>query len=71
MPITIGDTDDLYIDKRTCAVCGKVTHRLGLDSVGLERGEKEPLVCNKCLLDLRGDMATELEVRRQLGNLEG
>ena len=36
------------------------------------RGEdyEEPMVCNRCLVDLRGDMATELEVRRQLGTLE-
>lgn len=27
-------------------------------------------MCNKCLVDLRGDMATELEVRRQLNTLE-
>jgi hypothetical protein len=45
--------------------------RQGLESVDLARGEdKEPFVCNRCLVDLREDMATELEVRRQLTNLE-
>lgn len=53
-------------------ICGKETVAPFVEAVDRARGEgnEEPLVCNKCLVDLRGDMATELEVRRQLGNLE-
>jgi hypothetical protein len=55
-----------------CALCGKPTVRPFMDSVERRRGKEnvEPFVCNKCLVDLRSDMATELEVRRQVGNLE-
>jgi hypothetical protein len=70
MGLTWEDTGDLYIDEGKCAVCGKPTYRMGSEKGNSRRGEKEPLICNRCLLDLRGDMATELEVRRQLGNLE-
>lgn len=70
MPITMGELQDVYIDRGNCAICGKPTYRLGLESSDLSRADKEPLVCTKCLIDLRGDMATELEVRRQLSNLE-
>jgi hypothetical protein len=65
-----GDLTDLYLDQRPCSICGNPTYRLGLESGDEKRGEKEPIVCNKCLVDLRGDMATELEVRRQMGKLE-
>lgn len=56
----------------TCVICGKWTSRAfieGLDELR-DEGNKEPFVCNKCLVDMRGDMATELEVRRQLSTLE-
>jgi hypothetical protein len=55
-----------------CVICRRLTVRPFVASVDRGRGEehREPLVCNKCLLDMRGDMATELEVRRQLGVLE-
>ena len=55
-----------------CAVCVRQTVRPFVGAVEISRGEeyKEPYVCNRCLLDIRGDMATELEVRRQMGNLE-
>jgi hypothetical protein len=69
MPITFGETDDLYLDKRQCQVCGKPTYRLGLESGDLERGEKEPLICNPCLITLRRDMATEFELRQRVNSL--
>lgn len=55
-----------------CVICGKPSLRPAVGAVDIARGKDnlEPIVCNKCLLDLRGDMATELEVRRQIGNLE-
>lgn len=55
-----------------CAICGRPAVRPFLENIEIARGEdhKEPCVCNKCLVDLRGDMATELEVRRQMTNLE-
>ena len=70
MPITIADTNDLYVDKRDCAVCGKPTYRLGLESGDEARGEKEPLICNPCLTTLRGDMYTEWQLRGRVKALE-
>jgi len=70
MPITYADTDDLYVDKRNCAVCGKPTYRLGLESGDQARGDKEPLICNPCLITLRRDMYTEWELRGRVGSLE-
>ena len=63
---------DIGFDDGRCALCGRPTVRPIIGAVEIARGEehKEPFVCNTCLLDLRGDMATGLEVRRQLGNLE-
>jgi hypothetical protein len=66
---------DIVFESGDCAICGYPTLQTivpGHQKLREERGAKdrEPFVCNKCLLDLRGDMATELEVRRQLGNLE-
>ena len=62
-----------YFEDGLCAICGKPTIRSGWGAVeeqaGVDRSRK-PFVCSKCLVDLRGDMATELEVRRQMGNLE-
>ena len=66
----IHDVGDTYLDEGLCALCGKPTVREGKDSVDRARGEEEPHVCNRCLVDLRGEMATELEVRRQLTTLE-
>jgi hypothetical protein len=70
-PDSIGPGEDGYEDG-LCALCGRPTVRLIVGDVEIARGEeyREPFVCNKCLLDLRGDMATELEVRRQLGTLD-
>lgn len=70
-PDSVGPGEDGYEDG-LCALCSRPTARLIVGDVEIARGEeyKEPFVCNKCLLDLRGDMATELEVRRQLGTLE-
>ncbi len=70
MPITFEDTDDLYLDKRQCAVCGKPTYRLGLESGDQDRGEKEPLICNECLISIRRDMATEFGLRQKVSSLE-
>jgi hypothetical protein len=70
MPITFADTDDLYVDKRDCAVCGNPTYRLGLESGDLARGEKEPLICNPCLITIRRDMHTEWELRGRVRSLE-
>ena len=57
-----------------CAICGKPTTKTVIPSVDKARiaqvTDKEPSVCNKCMVDLRGDMVTELEVRRQLTSLE-
>lgn len=46
-----------------CAICGRSAVRTYIDKVEEERGQehKEPTVCNRRLVDLRGDMATELE----------
>jgi hypothetical protein len=43
MGITIDDTNDLYLDKRQCQICGKPTYRLGLESGDRERGERRNL----------------------------
>lgn len=54
-------------------MCGKHTGAASIEAVEegvARRTNNKPMVCNKCLVDLRGDMATELEVRRQLGTLE-
>jgi len=61
------DPEDAGYDEGPCSICGRPTVRPFLGRVEIARGEehKEPFVCNKCLVDLRGDMATELEVRRQ------
>ena len=58
--------DDGGYEKGLCALCARLAVKLFLGSVDIARGDehKEPVVCNKCLVDLRGDMATELEVRR-------
>jgi hypothetical protein len=63
---------DIGIDGGLCVLCGRPTVRPVVSGVEEARGEeyREPFVCNKCLVDLRGEMATELEVRRQLGALE-
>lgn len=70
MPITFEDTDDLYLDKRQCVVCGKPTYRLGLESGDRERGDKEPLICNECLVSIRRDFATEFDLRQKVSSLE-
>lgn len=70
MAITFEDTDDLYLDKRQCVVCGKPTYRLGLESGDSERGEKEPLICNECLISIRRDMSTEFDLRQKVSSLE-
>lgn len=70
MAITFEDTDDLYLDKRQCVVCGKPTYRLGLESGDQERGQREPLICNECLVSLRRDMATEISLRQKVSSLE-
>lgn len=70
MPITWEDTGDLYLDKRQCVVCGKPTYRLGLESGDQDRAEKEPLICNKCLVSIRRDMATEFDLRQKVSSLE-
>jgi hypothetical protein len=70
VPISIADTGDLYVDKRQCVVCGKLTYRLGSESGDKERGEKEPLICNDCLAAIRRDMATEFDLRQRVGSLE-
>jgi hypothetical protein len=63
----------LYFEDGLCAICGKPTIRSGWDdlekAIGIDR-DREPFVCSRCLVDLRGDMATELEVRRQITNLQ-
>ena len=66
------DPEDIGFDDGPCALCGRLTVRPFIGAVEIARGEeyKEPFVCNKCLVDLRGDMATELEVRRQIGALD-
>jgi len=62
---------DDYTEDGLCVICGKPTVRPGRESVDHARdADKEPFVCNRCLVDLRGDMATELEVRRRLTQLE-
>lgn len=70
MPITFEDTDDLYLDKRQCVVCGKPTYRLGLESGDRDRGEKEPLICNECLVTIRRDISTEFDLRQKVASLE-
>jgi hypothetical protein len=70
MGLTFDDTEDLYLDKRQCEVCGKPTYRLGLESGDQERGDKEPLICNPCLITIRRDMATEFDLRQQVHSLE-
>src|SRR5687767_10377396 len=70
MGMTIHDSADLYVDKRQCVKCGKPTYRLGLESGDRERGEKEPLICNPCLITLRQDMHTEFELRQQVQKLQ-
>jgi hypothetical protein len=70
MPITLGDFDDQYVDKRNCFNCGKLTYRMGLTSGDEARGEKEPLMCNSCLVVLRKDMYTEWELRQRVRELE-
>lgn len=64
---------DFGFDDGPCSLCGKPTVRPWVEDIDEARGADnvEPRVCNKCLLDLRGDMATELDVRRRLTNLEG
>jgi hypothetical protein len=70
MTLPRDETGNAYFEDGNCGICGKLTVRTGFTGVDAVRGDREPFVCNKCLIDLRGDMATELEVRRQLGNLE-
>jgi hypothetical protein len=70
MGIILDDTNDLYLDKRQCLICGKPTYRLGLESGDRERGEMEPLICNPCLITIRRDMATEFDLRQQVKSLE-
>lgn len=66
------DPEDVGFIEGDCVLCGKASLRPAMGEVDTARGKDnlEPIVCNKCLVDLRGDMATELEVRRQLGTLE-
>lgn len=66
------EDDSIGFKSDPCVLCRRPTVRPWIAKVDRERGEdhEEPLVCNKCLVDMRGDMATELEVRRQLGILE-
>jgi hypothetical protein len=70
MGLTIYDTGDMYLDKRQCEVCGKRTYRLGLKSGDYERGDKEPLICNPCLITIRRDMSTEFDLRMQVQSLQ-
>jgi hypothetical protein len=69
MGLTIHDTEDLYLDKRQREVCGKSTYRLGLESGDKERGDKEPLICNPCLITIRRDMHTEFDLRQKVQSL--
>ena len=69
MPITLAEIEELYLDKRQCQICGQPTYRVGLESGDRERGEKEPLICNPCLITLRRDMATEFELRQRVNSL--
>ena len=66
MPIDVWDTQDLYLDQRQCQICGKPTYRMGPESGDRERGEKEPLIGNPCLVTLR----RELDLREFLDSLE-
>jgi hypothetical protein len=70
MGLTFDDTTDLYLDKRYCKVCGKPTYRVGLESGDYERGEKEPLIYNPCLITIRRDMSTEFDLRQRVQSLE-
>ena len=63
-------TSGLYVDEGQCQVCGQPTYRLGLDSADRERGDREPLICNPCLITLRRDMVTEFELRQKVRSLE-
>jgi hypothetical protein len=47
-----------------CRICGRSASALYTEATD------EPIICNRCIVDMRKDMTTELEVRRQLGNLE-
>ena len=35
-----------------------------------ERGDKEPLICNPCLITIRRDMYTEFDLRMQVQSLQ-
>ena len=50
--------------------CGKPTYRLGLESGDRDRGEKEPLIYNECLVSVRQDISTEFDLRQKVASLE-
>ena len=64
-----------FENEGTCAICGHPTAGWVSPKTQAARRAKgvneEPFVCKKCLVDLRGDMATELQGRRRLTNVEG
>lgn len=42
----------------------------GIGEIRNDRGDKEPLICNECLVFIRRDMATEFDLREKVSSLE-
>jgi len=66
------ETGDIRLSTGLCEVCGKPTSSplMALDTTDEAPTHDEPYICNRCLVDIKTQVYTELEVRNRVTHLE-
>ena len=75
LPMTEDDNkerDNISFSTGLCASCGKPTSNalVALVADDEEPEHDEPFICNRCLVEIKREVYTELELRNRVTNLE-